>query len=227
MSATESDLGVHCRAATPKDGEFLAEVLRQSEGGASGKVTYQRLFDLSDAELHDLLLRAQREEMEGCEMGYPNYVIAMVDGEPAGACAAWIEGAVGMPSNLIKANFLMEALGRERWKAARENLRLFSTVDIQREQGAMQLDAFAVMPNYQGYGITRFMIEQQRKRLKSMGYAPDKAQIIQTNTNIAARRAYEKAGFRFVRESTSSDPELQRFLTGNGKILLERLFDEE
>lgn len=227
MSETKNDLAVSCRAATPKDAEFLAEVLRMAEGGGSGKVTYQRLFDLTDEELHNFLLRAQQEELEGCEMGYPNYIIAMVEGEPAGACAAWIEGEIGMASNLIKANFIVEALGRDRWKAARDNLRTFSRVDIHREEGAMQLDSFAVMPNYKGYGITQKMIQEQRKRLKSLGYDPVKAQIIQTNTNIAARRAYEKAGFRFVRESASSDPELQRFLTGNGKILLEKYFDEE
>src|SRR5262249_10829262 len=103
------------RRANNADIPFLVEAIAEAEASGSQHISYREIFSLTDRELKDLLTSILSEEIQGCGWSPPEFLIAEQDSEAAACCAAWIEGAGGLSSSIIKSQLLIEFLGQEKW----------------------------------------------------------------------------------------------------------------
>jgi ribosomal protein S18 acetylase RimI-like enzyme len=69
--------------------------------------------------------------------------------------------------------------------------------------GVWVVESVAAMPEARRQGITNLLLEEILARGKSQGY--EKSQLSVLISNTPARRAYEKAGFRYVNEKRNSE----------------------
>jgi GNAT superfamily N-acetyltransferase len=207
------------RPATLQDVPFLARAIREAEAGGGGAATYERLFDLTETECLATLAAMLEEEIDGSELSVGAFLLAEdAANQPIAACAAWVEGAEGQPSSLLKAQLLHHTLGPERFRAAQPRLRLLAEVALERTQGALQLESFFTHPNARGKGIARQLIAAQLHRHP----AARRAEIQLTTANAAARAAYARAGFAEQATRRHPSPELAHLLGADGKVLLAR-----
>ncbi|MCE3007296.1 MAG: GNAT family N-acetyltransferase [Bacteroidetes bacterium] len=210
------------RPATEADVPFLAWVLLQAEASGTQVISYQRLFQLADNELQDLVTTLLEEEIAGCDLSYVNYAIAEVDGQPAGACAAWIEAQSHAPCQLIRGQMLAYALGPERLQAAKPRLDILAELNLNRTPGSLQLESFAVRPEYRGRQISTQLIHHHLQHYQAAHPALALAEIQLMAENETALHAYLKAGFEVAERRNSAHPDITRLLPGREKILLRR-----
>ncbi|MBX3102751.1 MAG: GNAT family N-acetyltransferase [Bacteroidetes bacterium] len=210
------------RPATEADASFIAWAVRTAEASGTEVISYQRLFGLSDAELDTLLLTLAAEEADGQELTYNTHRVVEVANRPVAACAAWIEAQDSPPSHLVRAQLLAYVLGNDRLQAAADKLRVLAEVAIARTPGALQLEAFGVLPEYRGQGFTAALIESHIRHYKAEHPGLALAEIILMSENTAAQRAYAKAGFHVVHHTHSDNPLLLTLLPGAGKVLMQR-----
>jgi GNAT superfamily N-acetyltransferase len=212
------------RSATAKDAPFLTTIICWAEAAGGIRTTYEALFELSRGELETMLQELVAEDIPGCELCFPAFVIAEHKGQAVAACAAWVEGDGNQASNFLKAQMLCYALGPSRWKAAARRMETLSKVELPRIAGSFQLDAFGVLPEYRGQGLVQDLIEGQLERNRQLGPQPTHllAQIQLVRGNAPAIRAYQKAGFEPSRERWTDDPGVHSILGSNGKLLLEK-----
>lgn len=210
------------RKATPQDIPFIIECILAAEGGGTPLISYQQIFGLSEAELRDFFLQLVGEELEGNEFSYANFYIGEMGGSAAAACAAWVEGAEGVPASTAKAQMLAHYLGLARWRAAADKLKAVAGIDIPRQEGALQIDSIAVRPSYRGQGLLQALLIHVMAQFKRKQPALRRAQILLMRENAAARRAYEKAGFMLASETQSADPVVPTLVPGTGRLMMEK-----
>jgi GNAT superfamily N-acetyltransferase len=218
-------MSITIRPATEADAPFLATVLQAAESSGAANSTYQCLFDIAPASIGELLCTIQSEELEGSELGWPNYLIAEAGGAAVAACAGWVEAAEEGPSAMIKASVLPHFVGADTWRASAEKLKIFSEVAIERRPGTIQLESFYVAPEWRGHGLAGRLIDAHIERLRAAHPEADVAQIQFVAGNTPAQKAYEREGFRVVQESWTDNPAIRRFIPGNGKVMVERVVE--
>ncbi len=214
-----SEDGLQLRIGEEKDTPFLAKTVREAEASGGPRSTYGVLFELPpqrvEEKLHDLI----EENIEGCELGFSNFIVVTDrDGVPVAACAGWIEGTGNQASGFLRGQMLSYGFGPERWKDAQEGLRALSQVHPQRTPGAFQLESFYVDPVMRGRGLVGRMIDKHFERHAGQF---EIAEIQMANHNRAARRSYEKAGFKMTNELISDSPLLRAILGTNGMLLMQ------
>jgi GNAT superfamily N-acetyltransferase len=208
------------RRAVASDADFLVEAICEAEKAGTDRLSYCRIFDLSETDFRQRLKRMLLEDLAGQELCLSGFAVAEIDGEPLGACCAWVEAATGSPSTILKADLLLFGIDADSIRSARERFGLLSQVSIQREPGAVQIESVYVRSRARGRGTAGRLIERQLRDLRPS--AAGKAQVILTTTNDAARRAYSKIGFLAVAERRSSDLRLLDLVPSAGRLLMER-----
>jgi ribosomal protein S18 acetylase RimI-like enzyme len=197
------------------------EGICEAEKAGTDRLSYCRIFDLDECDFHDRLASMLREDLEGQELCISGFLVAVMDDEPVGAVAAWIEGASGAPSSILKANLLLQAIDRDRMRAAQRHFRKLADLTIPRDEGALQIESVYVRPRGRGRGIAGRLIQCHLAELGPAAVA-GKAQVILTATNQTARSAYVRSGFRPSAERWSSDESLLSLVPSLGKLLMER-----
>lgn len=213
---------IQIRQAGPQDRDFVIEAIIEAEKSGSQMISYCQLLGITEDELRTLLNNILDEEMDGQELCIPNFLIAEVDGEQAAAVSTWIEGAGGMTSNLIKANFFMYFLGSDVMHNAAGSLKVLSETNIERKDGALQIECVYTREKFRGMGLSGHLINEHIAWRKGKGETFDTAQVIVLKDNVSAIRSYEKAGFSVVAEKKSSRPEILKILPCDTKVMLER-----
>jgi ribosomal protein S18 acetylase RimI-like enzyme len=213
------------RPATEADAPTLARLIELADRSGGTRLSYQGLFELTDTEAQSLLQELAATDLEGQELTYPNFLLIEQQGQIAGGLAAWVEGADGLPSTLIKGQLLAHVLGAQRVLAAKDRIALLSEIELKRTEGALQLDSIAIFPDHQGQGLLRPLVEAAILRFKDNNAELRRAEIHLLIENERARKAYERLGFRKERESKSTKPELTSVVSGTGFLLLARELD--
>lgn len=207
------------RVAQEADAPHLLEILCLAEASGGPFIPYARLFDLSAAEVRATLLELLEVDALGCELCWPNYWVAEVEGQVAAGLAAWYEGAEGLPSAQLKGQLLAQALGRERLLAAKPRLALLGALDIPRVPGTLQLDAIAVLPTYRGHGLAAQLIGAVEAHHRALGYrGPVTIQLMAENA--AALRCYTQLGYTEAERRTASAPEVPTYVPGTTRLAL-------
>jgi translation initiation factor 4G len=134
---------------------------------------------------------------------HSNFVIAEVDDVPAAALCAFRAGD-GYPLSQAAINEVAKAAGWAETEigAMWERSAYLFTCTIDAGEDTWAIDNVATMPAYRGRGLASALIE----RAIEMGRARqlEASQISMFIGNVAARRAYERTGFRVIDERRSA-----------------------
>jgi len=210
------------RRANKADIPFLVEAIIEAEASGSQNISYREIFSLSDRELKDLLTCILLEEIQGCGFSPSEFLIAEQSSEPAGCCAAWIEGAAGLSSTIIKSQLLIEFLGKERWGTSNDNLAVATEINIERTPGVLQIESVYTLPRYRGNGLSGALIREHLSQAAKTGTSSAEIQVM--GNNGAAIKAYQKAGFILKREKGSDNEALGKLLPYHTKLLMVKGF---
>ena len=215
-------MNVVIRNATDKDKAFVINSIIEAEKSGGANASYCNLFDIFDADLRILLDQILDESMEGQEICLEHFLIAEVNGTPAGAVSAWVEKANDMASNMIKSNLFMFFVNREKLLGAATKMKLLSEIGIERDDKALQIECVYTAEPFRGKGITKMLIDEHINRANLNGSDFNKVQVILLGNNVNARKAYEKAGFVTIKEKNCADNAILSILPYNSKILMEK-----
>ena len=211
------------RRGTGEDLDFLTGAILDAERSGAAHTLYERLFELTEAEVADAIRSMLAEEIPGSELCCESFLLAVEEsGAPVGCIATWIEGEEGPPSNLVRANLLLHTLGADRWSAARPRIELLREIDVEREAGALQIEAVHVAEAHRGKGLTRDLIERALAATRAEKVSVHRAQILSIAENESSRRAFTRAGFTITRQTHSESPGLRALFPGAGRLLWER-----
>jgi len=215
-------MSIIIRSATAADLDFIVTAIMEAEKGASGNVSYCRMFSITEVEFRNVLLGMLEEEVPGQELYLPGFLIAEMEGRPVAASCSWVEKAEGMASNMIKSNLLMYTMDRKVMLDAMPMLAIVNEVNIDREDGALQIESIYTAEGYRGRGLTQLLIEAHIEKWQQEGLKLTRAQIMLMEHNAGAKRAYEKAGFVTAKRKSTSNKAILEILGGDTKILMER-----
>lgn len=210
------------RRAGPDDLHFVVSAILEAERSGSGASAYERVFDLSPAEVRGLVQAMVEQGLEGSELSCGSFWLSLERGAPVAGLAAWVEASDGPGSALLRAAALADVLGRERWQAAGPRLRALRDVDIAREPGTLQIESVYTVPERRGRGEVSALVERAIEDCRARAAHVRRAQILSVVENAASARAFARAGFRETRRVTSSAPEVRALFPGSGRILWER-----
>jgi len=211
------------RRGKAADSDFIVEAIIEAEKSGTNILSYCRIFALTEAELKSLFRKILEEDFEGQELCISGFLVAEVDGELAGAACAWVEGASGMASTIIKGNLLQHFMEHDRLQTARPWFSLLEGLSIQRENGAIQLESIYVRQAFRGQGITGKILSKHMSTLQEEHPGIVKAQIILAGTNQRAYRSYEKLGFEIREKRHVEDQKILEIVPCDTKILLEKM----
>ncbi len=222
LKAMLSVPNITIRRAQAKDVDFLVEAIVHAEKSGTERLSYQTIFNLEESEVREILKSMILENEGYCELSFDSFLIAEINGTPVSAVAAWIEGEDDIPSAIVKANLLFSFMP----PAALENLRSVSSiledVHIPRINGALQLESIYTVADFRGKGIVKFLIEQHIKEAKAKNSEVNLAQIILSDVNDSALKAYTKADFKLTLHKISKNPQIQEILPSSGNFSLEK-----
>ncbi len=215
--------GTHIRRATEADAPLVAQLIALADRSGGDRLSYQTLFDLSEADAHHLLLQLAELDELGQELCWPNFYLIEREGQVAGGLAAWVETAHGLSSAAARGQLLAFALGAERFLAAKSKLQLLERIDIPRAAHTLQLDSIAMLPAFQGQGLLRPLMQAAIADQLMHHPSVHTAEIHLLENNHRARHAYEKLGFTEIKHTHSDDPALQALISGSGRVALKKL----
>ena len=208
------------RRANRTDIPFLVDAIIEAEASGTQTISYREIFRLNDGELRELFDSILSEEIQGCGWSPPEFLIAENDAEAAACCAAWIEGAGGLSSSIIKAQLLVEFLGQGKWENSKENLSAASEINIDRTPGILQIDSVYTQPRYRGHGLSRILIREHLLQAAKSGTRRAEIQVMKNNH--PAIKAYRKVGFIVKREKGSDNIRLGQLLPYHTKLVMGR-----
>lgn len=214
---------IEIKKATENDISFLVETIVAAEKSGTSVFSYATLFEMDENKVKDILSEILSEDIVGQELCVSDFLIASVDGVPAGAICGWIEGAEG-PSTILKSNVLMFGFGKEHFGKVLSKAPLMEPLTITREEGCLQLESIYVSEKFRGKGIVNALIAAHLSNHKQQTPEVLKAQIILAKDNDSALKAYEKAGFKVVLEKFQPNAEILKYLPTQHKILMEKQF---
>ena len=210
------------RRAGPDDIEFVVTAIVEAERSGSGASVYERVFDLSPADVRALVREMVEQGLDGSELSCASFWLA-VDGDvPVAGLAAWVEADGGPGSAMLRAAALVHALGARRWQASAPRLRALRAVEVARQPGSLQIESVYTAPEQRGRGTVSELIGRAIADCRATHPHVTRCQILSVVENGASGRAFARAGFREVRRVTSSASEVLAFFPGSGRILWER-----
>lgn len=138
---------------------------------------------------------------------YDVFLIAEKDGKASAGLSGYDPLTQGMP---FFYQALPEAVGALGWgrpelKEASERMFSYGRCAPEDIPGVWIVESVAARPEVRGQGLVSLLLREVLAYGKAKGY--EKAQISIFTGNVPARRAYEKAGFRYTDEKR--DPEFE------------------
>ena len=205
------------REATLHDIDFIVTAIVEAEKSGSNILSYATVFNLSEAEVREMIRSMLLEEIDGCEFSISCYLIAELNHEPAGTIGAWIETA-DSPSKTIKSNLLGYYLPKASLAyAARESM-ITSELIIEHVQDALSLVIVYIAPVHRGKHLFGMLTNAHIHR--NSGVRELSIQVMANNE--FAIHSYERYGFKKFMNRKCENPEILRFLPFNEKVLLKK-----
>lgn len=222
LKATLTTPKISIRRATANDVDFLVETIINAEKSGTERLSYSTIFKLSEEQV-GVVLKEMISENEGyCELSIDPFLIAEVDGERASAVAAWIEGEDDIPSAIVKANLLFSCMPPTALASLREVSAILEEVHIPRVNGTLQLESIYTVSKYRGLGLAKLLIDHHVNDAKQSSPELNRAQIILSDINESALKAYKKADFELTLHKKSEHPLVKEILPSGGNYSLEK-----
>ena len=210
------------QVADEADIDFIIDTIIEAEKSGSDKISFCNIFQISLEELKSIFREMIKENIQGQEFCYSDYIIAKVNGETAACCGGWVEAIDKMPSNFLKANLFLSFMGTERIEKSQFIFDSLREIIFKREVGTLQIENCYTIPKFRGMGLVSKIITEHIKIHKTKYLHLAKAQLSITKNNYYAKKAYEKIGFSVVAEKTSSNLNLLNYLPDISRLLMEK-----
>ncbi len=211
------------RSATNKDIPFLVDTIIEAEKSGTTTLSYTTVFGLTEEKARKYIADIFAEGEDGCELSVSSYLLAVSNNEIAAAIGAWVEGAEGIPSALIKGNLLKFILPRKCIKKAMAVNEIVSELNIEHKIDSIQIGVVYVAEKFRGNNLVNLLIGEKIEHLQK-SYQDIKMAYVQVfSNNIPAIKAYEKANFTIAYIKEASNKDILKFLPSEEKILMQRL----
>lgn len=195
---------VRIRSGKPDDAVFLARVMMLASRGHLRRGVWDLIAGGSEENCLDYLRRlALSEPVSLCH--YSSFIVAEHDGRPAGALCGFDPRVGGWEMLADAMKNVQRAKG---WTDADEKASgartapvwqcIFDTLD-----GAWVVESVATMPEFRRRGLADALVAEILEAGRSRRHRM--AQLTILIGNVAAQRAYEKAGFRVEGEKRHRD----------------------
>lgn len=214
--------GITLRAATIKDIPFIVETIIEAEKSGTDKLSYSTIFGLTEEETRKYLRDMLLEEVDDCELSITSYLLAEKDNQIVAAVSAWLEGANGISSNLLKRNLLNYYIPQVHILKANLVKEIVNDLNISEKSDTIQIGMVFVSSESRKLGLSGLLIEEQIKRLSQINRNIREAQVQVFANNVAAINAYTKLKFEVVLEKTSANIKATEYFPSNKKILMQK-----
>ena len=213
------------RKAGFQDIDFIITTIFEAEKSFTNIISYCGIFSLTEEELFSIFRVILEEDVTGQELCYSDYLVAELEGECAGACGAWVEGANGFSSAILKADILFGFISHEKIVNAKHLFSTLQKLNIEREKDTLQIVYAFVQEKFRGKGIVGKLINEHIRIQKELFPQLKKVQLRPTITNETAFRAYQKIGFTLTYERSTENTEVLKYLPARGKYLMEKILE--
>lgn len=212
------------RRANSEEMSFVVQAILEAEAGGLGPIPWCALFELTQAEFKKIIVQILEEELEGQEWCLPQFFIAYYQGQPVAALSAWTEQSGGQSSAMLMSSLVYHFIPAEKRESAEDRLNKFSQLRISRTPGTLQLESIYTHPDYRGKGIMRQLITEVIHQEKRANPELAQVEIILSGSNLAARAAYEKAGFDCVEvvKYSGAESEILSLFPGTSRIKMSK-----
>ncbi|MBA4250707.1 MAG: hypothetical protein C0425_04595 [Chlorobiaceae bacterium] len=208
--------------AEANDIDLIVDTIIEAEKSNSDKISFCNIFLVSLEELKSIFREMLKENIQGQEFCYSDYIILKVNGTDAACCSSWVEGTQQFSSAILKANLLFEYFGEEKMEKAQPLYDSLRELNLEREIGTLQIVNCYVKNTFRGMGLASKIISELINIQKTKYPLLEKAQLRITKNNLSAKKAYEKIGFSVVAEKTSSNLNLLNYLPDISRLLMEK-----
>lgn len=211
------------RRAIVDDLDFLVDTIVAAEKSGTNNFGLAKIFDLSEDEMRGYIKDMLDEEIDGCEFSVSSFLVAEHLGKTISAFAGWVEGnnEDELPSAILKSNLVGFCLPAEIVKRSQRKSYIVRPLQIEREDGAYQLEYSYTIPEYRGKGVLGAIIDAHIQEAKILGVK--KMQVHVFDNNPAAIKSYEKMGFSVIGKYESSHPETLLYFPSNVELLMEKV----
>lgn len=214
------------RRATINDIDFIVDTIVAAEKSGTDNFGLANLFEVSESEMRNYIKGMLEEEIEGCELSLSSFLVAEVEGEVVAAFGGWIEGKNEdeMPSALLKANLINYYLPKEKVLVSMVKSDIVKPLQIDREEGAYQLEYSYTKPEYRGKGIMKAIIERHISDYlnSDVDKLNRKVQVHVFECNPSAIKTYQSCGFITVSRYETDNDSVKRYFPGNVQLLMEK-----
>lgn len=195
-------MAIVIREAEPTDLPYLAWVVLEASRSHVERGAWDLAIPGSDEERLRFLERLLgSEQTHWCHLR--GFRVAEVDGRPAAALSGYAAEDPELQAPAEAISSCARALGWEdaRLRAAFERLAVFLGCLPPDEPGAWIVEWVATSPEQRRRGLVQQLLRDELARGSERGHRV--AQISLLSGNVAAQRAYERAGFEYVDERRS------------------------
>jgi len=213
---------MNIRPATSNDIDFLVEAVVNAEKSGTDILSYSTIFGIDEMEVRKVLAAMITENEGYCELSIDSFLVAEINGEYAGAVAAWIEGLDDIPSAIIKANLLFSSMPESALKNLQKVASFLEEIHIPRKEGALQLESIYTVAKFRGQKIAKQIIEKQIEIAKQQNPSLNLAQIILSDINESALNAYKSVDFKLTLHKKSENQLIHKILPSLGNIIMEK-----
>lgn len=213
------------RRASVDDIDFIVDTIVAAEKSGTENFGLAKLFEVTEDDMRVYIKEMLEEEVDGCELSISSFIVAEYDGEPVAAFGGWIEGRNddNMPSALLKANLINYYLPKEKVLASMTKSDIVKPLQIDREEGAYQLEYSYTKPEYRGNGIMKAIIEQHISEYQAnTARGGGKIQVHVFENNTSAINTYSKCGFSISKRFESNDSRVLSYFPSNVELLMEK-----
>jgi ribosomal protein S18 acetylase RimI-like enzyme len=135
---------------------------------------------------------------------------------------AWVEGAEGMPSSVLKGNLLNYTLPKQCIEKAVSLNSLVKDLHIEYINNTIQIGLVYVSAHFRGLGLANKLIEKQIEQLLQGAPEISECYVQVFGNNLAAIKSYEKSQFVKLSERRSDNSSITNYFPANSKWLMSR-----
>jgi RimJ/RimL family protein N-acetyltransferase len=221
------DTNYKIKKASFTDSDFIADVIMGAEKSMTDNLGLANLFELSESDLKKLIISMLQEEISGCEFSMDSFFVAYYNEKPVAALGGWLEGHYDeMPSSMLKSNLISTTFPLDNLKKASSKMKIIKEVQIERENGAYQLEYSFVDPDHRGKRLTQHLMKAHLDFAKVLNPKVKKAQLHVFENNEIITKVHQRSGYAITKRFESSNKEILNYLPYNVKLLMEKSLED-
>lgn len=210
------------RKAIKTDIDFIVESIVQAEKGTGSTISYCSLFDITENEFRDVTGKILDEGIDNFEFSLDSFMVAESGGKPAGAYSAWLEGADGISSGILKMSALRSFLKKDNILHYKSLAGIANEISFNRQAGTVQFESIYINEALRGRNIGTMLVEALSNNLRMQYPHVEDAYVQLMKHNTVSLQAHKKYGFKIVDQKTGTNTLLFQIYSGNTRVLMKK-----